>query len=258
MDINKTYRECKALYVSDEELKYFHIFLSDNFANINYRVKCNDDASIVFTNLEELLSYENPDFRKIICIEIICDNEDITKEFYRPFIAFKNYFQISLGSEYSSRTLSYTFNFNEINKANGFERELKLRLKGIIPWYWFLSKFDFVLGISLFFFLISVVTVSISIYEKIRFPNNFHNQLDLNINEYIILSVIGAGLIYAIAFPLNKLKKYLFPNTLIELGRQKKKNKLRLQVIYLILSAVFLGLALNILGAFIYELLKSI
>lgn len=255
MEIKKSHSENKAVYVREDELQYFHEFLSEMFANVNYRARCVDDSTIEFKSLEELLSYENPDFRKIKCIEIFGDNEDSSSKYYNPYVSFKNNFEFSLGSKYSSQTMSYDFHFNDLNKANRFESELKSRLKEIRPWYWFLAKFDFFLGISSVWFIFSMISGISSIKEKIG-NQQPTNTPDLTINEYLVLAFIGVGLVFAISYPLNKIKNYLFPKTVIELGRQKKKNRLRLQIIYLVVAVILLGLLLNVLGGFIYDYLR--
>lgn len=258
MEIAKAYSENKAVYVRHEELRYLHEFLTNSFSNVSYSANCIDDSTIHFNNIEELLSFENPNFRKIRSLEIYGDNEDGESKFYKPYLTYKNNLRIILGDKHMTSTISYKFNLNDLDTANRLENELKLRLKEFRPWYWFLAKFNFVLGISAAWFILSMLTGILSIQEKIEKMPIQKTSPDLSLNEHLVIIFAGIALIYSISYPLNKIKEYVFPKTVIELGRQKKRNNNRHQVIYLIFIGVFLALLLNVLGGFIYDFIKGV
>jgi hypothetical protein len=257
MEIRKNYKENKSIYIKEEHLKYFQSFLKSYYKNINFKVKCNDDTIIEFENLNELLSFENPDFRKIITVEIFADNEDSDSKYYRPFSIGNDGFHIKLGSNHDFETLSYDFMFKDLDVVNGFENQLKQRLTEMRPWYWLLSKFNFILGISAIWTLYALYLGVLSIQRKVTYPASVQNQIDLTINEYVVVTIFGILLIYLVSFPLNKIKDYLFPNQVIEIGRQSNKNKMRLQIIYIVFIVILLGFLINISSGLVLNSLNE-
>lgn len=256
MEIKKSFQENKALYVKEKQLSYLHNFLKGYFKNINYKAECSDDSTIEFQSLEELFTYENPKFRRIDQLEILADNKGRDKGFYNPFGTLDKEFELQLGVKYSSRTISYKLSFQDLQKVNSFETELKDRIKNIRPWYWPFVKFNFATGIFIIWFLISFLGGVYSLKQK--FEGNLESsQVDLSLNEIIVVSIIGIGITYAIAYPLNKVKEYVFPRSIIEIGEEKEVSKFRFQVVYIILTVVLLGVGVGLVSNYLFRFLEG-
>lgn len=68
MQAEKTYSKGHAILVTPQHLKYFDDFLEKNYEKAVYIAHCSDATEITFSSIKELLSYENPSFKRIISL----------------------------------------------------------------------------------------------------------------------------------------------------------------------------------------------
>lgn len=65
MESKKTKYISHAIVVWPDDLRYFDGFLRKSFENIEYGAVCDDETKLKPIDLDELLEYENPDFKRL-------------------------------------------------------------------------------------------------------------------------------------------------------------------------------------------------
>ena len=110
MKLSKKYKENKAILIDEEKLKDFDRFLNGFFSRRKYKCICSDDSELEFNDLQEILDYENPDFRKIIEIEIYADNKTDTSSLNFVYHEFR----IELGGPWRDQTLKYSIDSKDV------------------------------------------------------------------------------------------------------------------------------------------------
>jgi hypothetical protein len=252
MKLSKTYIEKKAILIDESELLQLKKFLDKNYSRIKYSARCIDDTNIDFKNFEDLIEYENPDFRKITSLNIYADNEEENEKF-DTLIRISAEFQIEIGSRYSSQTLEYRLNSNDYTKANHFESELKERLKRIRPWYWFISKTSFgVIVVILSIGLLIFNGLRLAYYRSQGVKIVESTESSITISERVTFMILWIIFVVGIIIGLDKLKDYLFPKVIIKLGQQKNKSIKGNRLIYFVFAVFILSIIINLISNWIW------
>ena len=66
--LNKSY-DCASI-IDAERLQHLSEFIKDNFDEVGYEIRTVDGASFKIDTLEEILSYSNPQLRRIVKLSI--------------------------------------------------------------------------------------------------------------------------------------------------------------------------------------------
>ena len=82
-ELTKSYE--RSLVITEEHLKNLASFVEEGFVDIDYKIYTADGANYKFTSKEGLLSYSNPDSRRIRKIVISGNMEHRECSFYKDF-----------------------------------------------------------------------------------------------------------------------------------------------------------------------------
>jgi hypothetical protein len=249
MKIKKTNKIHSAVYVDPENFIYFHKFLNSYFKLIKYEVRCNDHSIIIFKSVEELLDYENPDFKRIVRIDIACSNEEDSN-----FIRIFPEFSFSLGSTLTP--IEYSINFTDYHNAISFEKELENRIKEFKPWYSRISTANISSIIMLILLFVFLLIIFFGAYLDIT--GQFQNTSDTQKSSpYLFLTILisGALIVWLFTFILERVQKFLFPKIVVNLGKQKRDYAKKSNLIYFIIVIILLTIILNIVANYLSSLL---
>lgn len=254
MKLSKLHIENKAILLEESEMIQLKKFFEKNYSRVYYSAKCIDDTKIDFDNFDDLIEYENPDFRKIISLIIYADNK--TEESNDVLSRYGAEFEINIGSKYSSQTLEYRLNSDDHTKATHFESELKLRLKSIRPWYWLISKTSFSVVTMVFSFGFLALQGIRYAYLRNKGITIVESKSNITTSETIIYVVLGILFVVLLIIGLDKIKEYLFPKTLIKLGQQKNRSIKGNRVIYFVFAVIILSILINLASNWIWDIIK--
>jgi|GEM_PF-6890637 len=203
-------------YVLDEEsLRKVYLIFFKEFKKITIRANCNDSTYKEFYDLEELLNFENNSSRRILELRLESfqfnhDKIDSDEEYKRAELHFRNARYLPpVNLEIKG----------EDKFVQGFKDEIGHVLEGIKPWYWFISKCNF---ISLFQNLLLIICLFMFLIGLYLNRSNLSGTFEeININWLFISLLIASP--FLLGWPLNKLRNALFPSSFFKLGQQKNK-----------------------------------
>ena len=151
-----------ALLIEEEDFRFLHSNLAETFSDgIAYRAQCLDGTELRFDEVEELISFENPNFRRIVGITIHCIcNSRI--ELHLEVGARDSFFD----TPFDRTNAKYHIVSSDDRELTRLRAELNRRMISMRPWYWILSlaKTHWVLGSI--GFLYGLVLGSYSLVDK--------------------------------------------------------------------------------------------
>jgi hypothetical protein len=255
MTINKEFKENKAVFIDEQNLIYFDSFLAKNFKRIKYRCKCSDETEIEFDNLNQVIEYENPSFRKIISIEVFADNESNNDRFLSNILLYSE-FRIEFGGDWSFQTLKYRINSKELEKMIFFENELRDRIKDFRPWYWIISKTSFNTILLIICWGYTIINGFIAFKNRINGVKISSENINLSYSEWVFFIITSIIFFAGITYSIDKFKNYLFPKVTISLGKQKVRESKRKNLVYLIFGIIILTIIINLISNLIWGLFR--
>lgn len=239
-----------AIVVWPEDLRHLDSFLQRKFSHIEYVAKTEDNTELGPTNLNTLLEYENPDFRKLDSITIRATNADGDN-------VANEEVEIVLGNTgpFSYVTALVKLAFSDINTKVPIEDEIIKRVRAMHPWYSWLTKIPFKYSIPLVLFILSFALNLINVIKKIyHFESaSVTNQFTFSDNESFSATVLIVGVLLIIGYMIDRSRDYLFPRYFFCIGRQLNKFKKKQNVAYTIFGIILLGIAINIASSMIWS-----
>jgi hypothetical protein len=246
MESKKTKYISHAIVVWSSDLKYFDEFLRKNFQNISYEAICHDETRLKPTNLNELLEYENPDFKSLASVTCKSWNEDGNNDSV----------EITIGKAgiLFTETAMIRLNFSDVKRQMPIEDEIFKRIRSMRPWYFWLSKIPFMLLLPLLLFGYSIMLNAISLTKKLTgiIPLSASNPpSSFTENEASVFMMVACGILFLVGYLIDRFKGYLFPKYFFCLGRQEKNYEKRRTISYLIFGVIILGILINIISTII-------
>lgn len=176
-------------------------------SSVTYTVKCSDGLKREFTDVEQLIQYENPPEREIWWVVI-------SSKSYSP----KRSAVISLGP--------YDENEVDIRGPENEVIQLSLAVKdcliGMRPWYAHITKFNFGMKMSAL------------IFATLLFLTN-HSLSELSTTDGMIWVILATIVLFIVSHILEGLKARFFPKAVFAIGQGAKRyddqEKIRLTVI---------------------------
>ena len=104
-----------AILIWPKDIEYFDGFLCEHFSEVNYSAQCVDGTSLAPDDLEQLLEYENPNFRRISSLRIVATNGDDKND--------ETIIKIDGDSSFLSGTVKVYFEFSDLSSQYLIENE---------------------------------------------------------------------------------------------------------------------------------------
>lgn len=237
----------QAILVTPDDLTHLEDFLKKHFSELAYSVTCEDGTRLEPTNLQDILDYENPTFRRIATIVIVAS--DGTASGDRTEISIGKVGIILAGTQ------SISFRFADVKRQQPIEEEVILRLRAMRPWFWWLSRIPFYVLLPAALVGMSFFLNAASIIRKLRAatasaptsPSLFTESEGQTMTVVSIVALLVIGSI------LDRFRDYLFPRCFFLIGRQVKEYGQRKTISSIIFGVIILGILINIASSLIYQ-----
>ncbi len=223
-----------SMIVDKDGLRSIQKFISEQYKHTEFTAKCVDGSILETDNIEEIISFNNPDFRRITEIVFEAKNdssnwsssEGLTLELQSQSGLLDDPISLEVWSELDE-------------KAVFVVKEIRDLLKEMKPWYDLLARVSL---FAMFWYISIILCVITTIGLFMGFISS--NRNDLSLSLMVALGVSGVVVIGL----LDSVRKLLFPMIFFPIGRQKRKMK-RIKFWHkLIFGSIGLALLISILG----------
>lgn len=245
--IPKEYKHAFLLHKDD--LKNIYNFLADHFETISIYVKCSDNSHFLPKNIDELLTYENPNYRKITLIKF-----DMQKPGETCLL------KIGIDSILFSNSALIEVKIDGLNN-DGVLNELDKKLQELKPWYSILTYWDFTIVLPLIVFLPLLVIAFLQNLTGIasKLSNDINTSLANQVptssmftdSEQSTIVYSFFFLIIIFGYLIDRSKNYLFPKVFFVIGKQEKNlNRIDFWRYGVILTLI-VGIASSTIASFL-------
>lgn len=238
--LNKSYSS--PIVIDEERLQYLSGVITEKFKGVYYRIETVDGASYKLGTLEEVLSYSNPQPRRIIKISIIGNKESDAIKIY-PDITVSLFDM----SKYDKACILSLNNLEE-QEITFLTQRIDEFVKGVrIPYWWLHSKVVYwIVGIVLY--AIAAVLYYIS-YGK--------EQMAHSMNNTIFWYGLSFLCFFFSEFVVKRCIEYLFPEGGFAIGEQVKYMNKKSRTRNIILGSILGSILLSIVSGIIVHLITK-
>ncbi len=222
-----------SLLIEDADLQSLYAFLSSRYKDVEVNAKCIDGSKLESKEVSELVSFENPTYRRIRAIFFYAKN-DLDE-------------RLSLGiwGDRISTTADLEIESKNDEQALYISREVLNKFVEMKPWYDLLARvpISYVLGVLSFIW--AMWHTASQIMGKAP-PSTVLAKY--SILETLNIFVLFAIIIVAVIYPFDWVQKRLFPKVFFLLGKQKKTMESIKKWRSFVFSGLILAIATGIIG----------
>jgi hypothetical protein len=225
-----------AFVLTAEKIEKIYKLLTERIGKPAVSAGCADNIDRDFSDIKQLLDYENSHNRRITSLSFSSKTND-----------YKKRCQLSFANN-SWRTISVTIEGIE-NSVVKLKDDVAELVDGTKAWYWRLSKFDF-------FYVILVLCI-IGFNLLIDYAKSLDkNVIKSEFNPLKTLVAIGitsgvfivlAGLVWS----LNRIRKCLFPIAVFAIGQEATRYNIYDKIRWTIIIGFIVSLSASLVVAFI-------
>lgn len=228
-ELTKAYK--RSLLINEEHLKNLASFIEDRFEDVGYKIYTSDGASYTLNTKDEVLSYNNPDSRRIIKIVISGNKEHRERSFYKDF-------SISLFdmSKYDKSCI-LTLNNMEEKDIVFYNQRIDEFVKNAQTPHWWIHKTPVYIVIWIFLYAIAAF---------FYFTKTDKTQLADKTYSMVFLNLVSGTCAFVSAFLIRWVVEKLYPEGGFAIGEQVKffnrLKKIRNLILITILGTIVLGI----------------
>ncbi len=237
---NKSYNY--PIIVDEERLQYLSSLITEKLQDVYYKIETIDGATYKLSTLDEILSYCNPQSRKIIKLSITGSRESRANKIY-PDISI-SLFDMSL---YDKSCILSMYDREE-QEITYLSQRIDEFVKSVrTPYWWLHSNIVYWLaGIILF---IAATVVCYSSLEEKQLTQSMNNTLTWCGLSLVCFSFSG--------FVVRRCVGYLFPEGGFALGEQVKCMQKRIRIRNIIFCSILGSIMLGVVsGLIVYWITK--
>ena len=226
-----TYRACDhAVVIHKSDLEGFYDLFCSRYCEPRFKAECNEGSTLEFDSLQELLAFENHQFRRIDEIAVYFGDD-------------RGHGSLVLRSSIGGRATTMIIADHDSDRAFVVADDVEKRLRSCKPSYSFLSR---VLGgavVAVVFFAFGSVmfwthVITTGSLAAVSFP--------LLSTFYITLPIVP--LFFLVAKYANRYWEWLFPKVWFCLGRQEAEYGKRSNVRKTLAVSVGLALVVSVIA----------
>jgi hypothetical protein len=259
-----------SLIVQESNLKNIFNFIQSRYSNIHIMAKCSDGSSLESNSIDDIFDFENPDYQKIISMEIVGKDFVLQSQEQSKTINSQDRLSIVFGSDpvfilnvldkkikpfYEKVKIIFQSNSDEnFDYTHKMINKELLKMKASYYLFDCFNQSDFP-NIIDFFVLFILVIIFVFLY-----PNIGHilavNKVS-NITGLILLfflTIIYFYLSKKVVILIKKIMNYLFPKIAFDIGDQKtdlkKREKWRRGILATLIT-IILGVLVNYAYSFL-------
>jgi len=235
-----------ALVIEEEELLKISGLIAEKYEEIEIIARCSDKTILKSKDINDIIRFENHNFRKIESISIKGFNS-----------VEENLYLTIVNRDFISTTAEFSVSSKKEKDLNYILGKLDELFLGAKPWYNFLTKIS--VFWSLFFPLLSIISGVVAIlYLYLKFTGKIlqdTSKLNLSTAEVLLITIIIICLLYIICSPIDKLRGWLFPKLFFLLGRQKKTMEKIESVRKVLFIVICIGLVVSIVAGLLLRII---
>jgi len=221
-----------SLLVEEDSLIALDKFLRSKYSEIKIIAKCDDGSSLETNDLGEILSFENSNFRKVYQLTIDAEND------YRDSIS------ITMRSAKFFGTAEFDLTSESDERAVFVTEEVIKRFKDMKPAYDWITRIDILLVVAIVFAIPGLLLSTLRALDVLppSSPSKLSGMEGFNV------SLVLAGVIFVVTYPIRKGIDYLFPKVFFLLGKQKKNFETILKWRNIIFVGIILAIITGVIG----------
>ena len=240
MKTNINRKKNHALLITQEDLQGIVSFLKKEYEYLLVIATCSEGSELKTEDFDEILKYENQNFRRIEEMRIEAGVIGITESYCVLSIQDAGF------SSYKIAVVDH-----DDKKALKVADELAKRFKECKPWYSMLSKLT----------LLSLLSWSYLLYGSFEFWSyllrygKLPKLADFSLMAALSLAIPFILIVIGLLYYDRKVWEWLFPKIWISLGRQIKESEKRAKIRnYLVIgvgATMIIGIAVNIISHYL-------
>jgi len=230
MQTNIQRQHKEAIILTPEDLKAISALITNNYAAPYIEAGCSEGSKLTTEDLQEILDYENPNFRRIESLNL------------RTFQGKGSSISITFNAGAES-TCVISIRDTEDKRALAVADELGKRLTLCRPPYSPLTKLTFAMLGAIALILAAAVFVGLSVWPQLT-----SKQLELSVGPLfkIVLPLVLVAM--ALISYIERGWNWMFPRLWFSIGRQNGELKKRENVRNLIFVVIGLAFVINIIA----------
>lgn len=236
--LDKSYN--RPIIVDEVHLRYLAGIVEERFSAVEYEIKTIDGAKYKLPTIDDVIAYNNPDSRKIVCISIWGYKSKDNHDYYPEF-------SISLFdmSKYDASCILTLKNLEEA-EITYFSQRIDEFVKSTKTAYWWLHKSAFYIGLGFLLYCMVVVYYYLSLGME---------QWSMKADKTSILTGWSVVCMLVSVYGVRKIVEYLFSEGGFVIGEQKRfmkrKDKRRYFVFITIIGTIILGVISGVIVNYI-------
>ena len=226
-----------ATIIAEDNLQTLSMLVSSKFEFVKYEIKTKDGAEYCVDKLDDILNYDNHDYRKIVLFRVK-GNHNERDSFVFPNISISLYdnsiYQEACVLDIKGLDDTEIVYFSQ--KVKDFTEQIKAP-------YWWCHKDSFYVVLGVILYILFGILYLVNVNNKEAYDK---------IYNILILQGISAICMFVSMYFGQKLISYIFPEGCFCVGEQKRhikrKEKYRSIAFWTILVTIILGVISNIIS----------
>ncbi len=241
MDIRISRKKEYSIIVAEHELRALVNFLSSEYEPIEITAKCSDGSSLTTPQLDDIINFENSNFRKIESLEV---------NFGKSYSQGGN---VGFGGGIYLSTCSFTVKDTDDSKALKVAKEIEQRFEECRPWYSNAGKYVLYGGATVFFIILLLSTGLLFAINTQGKEQEFTSKITFGIFQGLLLGTLFS----LVGVYLAKTWFWMFPKIWFDIGKQKAELEKRIKVRNWIFGGIITTLLLGVIASIIATLITN-
>ncbi len=219
-----------SLLVEEEDLTALYEFLKNKYKKIKITAFCVDGSRLESEDIEDILKFNNPHYRKIKAIDFEAND------------TYEERISLEIGEEETE----FTIDSQNDEAARDRTQELLKVFSGMKPSY------DLIARISVFGSLIvlwGIIGLSFSTLRLFKLLPQ--SDSSLSATESFNYAIVVTLIIFLITYPIDRFRSWVFPKVFFNLGTQKREMEKIKNWRDIIFKTILLGIVVGISVYFI-------
>lgn len=218
------------MLVEEEDLTALYEFLKNKYKKIKITAFCVDGSRLESEDIEDILKFNNPHYRKIKAIDFEAND------------TYEERISLEIGEEETE----FTIDSQNDEAARDRTQELLKVFSGMKPSY------DLIARISVFGSLIvlwGIIGLSFSTLRLFKLLPQ--SDSSLSATESFNYAIVVTLIIFLITYPIDRFRSWVFPKVFFNLGTQKREMEKIKNWRDIIFKTILLGIVVGISVYFI-------
>lgn len=241
-----------ALLIKEDDLRYLQSYLARTFDDgIAYHARCLDGTELRFEDIEDLISYENPKFRRVVEIAMECRHGDKLSLDLQVGVTYSFFLDLPFRRESAIYTI-YSDDDGELMKIRS---ELSRRFESMRPWYSILTLVNSIFILLVPLFLYALLARTYSIIMKLFFapPESVSTIQGYTFGDVFAPAILFGAILLSLGMVVDRIREFFFPRVFIVIGRQKDEWQKRGKVLNVVVVIIGIGLVVSVAGTLIAQ-----